>query len=145
SEMCIRDRSSNNMCRTFMLDCGCGFSSTKYTRSGGLRKFVHRKGEIDPQEKVEAEAALEAARRAVAGGNYDIVVLDEINIALYFNLISLDAVRELIRTKPSHVELILTGRNAPAELLEMADLVTEMKKVKHPFDRGIGAREGIEY
>jgi cob(I)alamin adenosyltransferase len=113
--------------------------------SFGLRQFIYKNNEINPEEKAQAEAALAAAREAITGGNYDLVVLDEINIALDFNLIALEDVLQLIREKPSYVELILTGRNAPSRLIEMADLVTEMVKIKHPYDSGVKARCGIEY
>jgi len=111
----------------------------------GLRQFIYKNNEINPEEKAQAKAALAAAREAITGGSYDLVVLDEINVAVYFNLIGLDEVLQLIRDKPSHVELILTGRNADPRLIEAADLVTEMVKIKHPFDSGIKARQGIEY
>ena len=78
-------------------------------------------------------------------GDYDLVVLDEVNVAVAWKLIGIDKVIELIKNKPAGVELILTGRYAEAELIELADLVTEMVKVKHPFDNGIRARKGIEY
>lgn len=112
--------------------------------SFGLRQFIDPTN-INPGEKEQAKAALAAAREAVNSGRYDLVVLDEINVALGFKLIEIDDVISLIRDKPSHVELILTGRRADARLIEMADLVTEMVKVKHPFDKGVKARKGIEY
>jgi cob(I)alamin adenosyltransferase len=111
----------------------------------GLRQFIHKNSEINPEEKRQAEAALTAAREAIAGGEYDLVVLDEINVALDFHLIAMDDVIDIIKNKPSHVELILTGRHADARLIEMADLVTEMVNIKHPFDKGVQARQGIEY
>ena len=100
---------------------------------------------IKPEEVEQARLALSAAREAVLSGNYDLVVLDEVNVALGFKLIELDEVVKLIKDKPPDVELILTGRYADTRLIEMADLVTEMVKVKHPFDKGIKARRGIEY
>ena len=100
---------------------------------------------IKPEEIEQARLALEAARKAVLSGSYDLVVLDEVNVALGYNLIELDEVIRLIRDKPPRLELILTGRYADTRLIEMADLVTEMVKVKHPFDKGIKARKGIEY
>ena len=100
---------------------------------------------ISPEEIEQARLALESAREAVLSGNYDLVVLDEVNVALGFNLIELDEVMKLISDKPPHVELILTGRYADTRLIERADLVTEMVKVKHPFDKGTKARKGIEY
>jgi cob(I)alamin adenosyltransferase len=114
------------------------------TASFGFRKFTDP-ANIKPEEKEQAKAALETARKAVLSGNYNLVVLDEVNVALSYNLIELDDVIRLIKEKPSHVELILTGRNADSRLIELADLVTEMVKVKHPFDKGIQARKGIEY
>ena len=103
--------------------------------------------ELPPSEEDRSQAreAMEFARGAVAGGEWDIVVLDEVFGALAHGLISLDEVLGLIRTKPTEVELILTGRDAPPEVIEAADLVTEMAEVKHPFRRGVNARKGIEY
>jgi cob(I)alamin adenosyltransferase len=111
----------------------------------GLRQFIDKNSEINPEEKKQAEVALAVAREAVTGGRYDLVVLDEINVALDFHLVAMDDVIDIIKNKPSHVELILTGRNADARLIEIADLVTEMVNIKHPFDKGIKARQGIEY
>lgn len=112
--------------------------------SFGLRQFIDSTN-INPEEKEQAEAALAAAREAVNSNRYDLVVLDEINVAVDYHLIAIDDVISLIKKKPSHVELILTGRRADTRLIEMADLVTEMVKVKHPFDKGVKARKGIEY
>jgi cob(I)alamin adenosyltransferase len=111
----------------------------------GLRHFIPENEKPNPKEAAEAEAALDAAREDVTGGGFDLVVLDEINCACFFGLIKLEDVLQLIKDKPQHVELILTGRNADKKLIEVADLVTEMKKIKHPFDSGIKARKGIEY
>jgi cob(I)alamin adenosyltransferase len=113
--------------------------------SFGLRHFIHKTEGVNPEEKKQAEAALSAAREAIVSGRYDLVVLDEINVAVHFKLLEADEVIRLIKDKPPHVELILTGRNADNRLIEMADLVTEMVKIKHPFDKGIKARKGIEY
>ena len=84
------------------------------------------------------------AREMVLSGEYDMVVLDEINCAMYFGLIGVDEVLELIRNKPEHTELILTGRCAPEEIIEAADLVTEMREIKHYYNEGVEARKGIE-
>jgi len=100
---------------------------------------------VRPQDREQARQALAAAREAIFSDNYDVVVLDEINVAVAFGLIPLDEVMALIRDKPPGVELILTGRKAHPELVRVADLVTECLKVKHPYDRGIGSRRGIEY
>lgn len=91
-----------------------------------------------------AEEALKLAKDVITGGKYEIVVLDEINVALDFGLIKLEDVMELIEDKPPEVELILTGRYAPAEIIERADLVTEMTEIKHPYNAGVEARIGIE-
>ncbi len=113
--------------------------------SFGLRKFIHKSEGVNPEEKAQAEAALAAARADISGGMFDLVVLDEINCACFFNLITADSVIQVLKDKPPHVEIILTGRNAPPAIIDMADLVTEMAKIKHPFDKGTKARKGIEY
>jgi cob(I)alamin adenosyltransferase len=110
----------------------------------GFRQFTDPLN-IKPEEKEQAATALAAAAKAVNSGRYDLVVLDEVNVALEYKLIELEDVIELIANKPANVELILTGRYADNRMLEMADLVTEMVKVKHPYDKGIKARKGIEY
>jgi cob(I)alamin adenosyltransferase len=110
----------------------------------GRGKFVTSK----PPQKEDVKLAREAlhlAEQVVQSGSYNIVILDEINVALDLKLISLEDVLKLIKSKPSGLELILTGRNAPEEIVEVADLVTEMKEVKHPFSKGTEARKGIEY
>jgi cob(I)alamin adenosyltransferase len=93
----------------------------------------------------EARKALEASRAAVLSGDYDLVVLDEINVASAWGLVSVEDVVKLLKQKPGHVEVILTGRYADDRLIELADLVTEMRAVKHPFNQGIEARAGCEY
>jgi cob(I)alamin adenosyltransferase len=113
--------------------------------SYGLRKWIKDTANVSPEEKAEAKAALAAAREAVTSGGYDLVVLDEVNIAIYFKLIAAEEVIQLIKDKLPKVELILTGRNADSRIIEMADLVTEMLKIKHPYDKGIKARKGIEF
>jgi cob(I)alamin adenosyltransferase len=100
---------------------------------------------VKADEKEQAQKALTAARQAVLSGDYDLVVMDEVNVAVAYELVPLQDVLNLIAGKPAQVELILTGRYADKKLLEAADLVTEMVKVKHPFDAGIKARKGIEY
>jgi cob(I)alamin adenosyltransferase len=77
-------------------------------------------------------------------GQYDIIVLDEINIAVWFGLLNVEEVLTFLDQKPEHVEVILTGRRAPPGLIERADLVTEMCEVKHYYHRGVMARKGIE-
>ena len=110
----------------------------------GRGKFVTEKPPAKEDVKL-AEEALKLAEETVKGGEYDIVILDEINVALNLKLIKTEKVIELIKKKPKHVELILTGRYAPDEIIEAADLVTEMMEVKHPYNKGFQARKGIEY
>jgi len=97
-----------------------------------------------PEDIKLARQGLAAAERALAGNQYNIVILDEIDTALHFKLLAITDVLHLIDNKPADTELVLNGRRAPQELLERADLVTEMREVKHPYQHGIGARKGIE-
>ena len=92
-----------------------------------------------------AREGLAAARRAMEGGQYELMVLDEINVALYFQLLTVQEVLEVIDQKPEGVELVLTGRRVPDEILARADYITEMREVRHPYRRGIRARRGIEF
>ncbi len=110
----------------------------------GRGKFVT---EVSPHEEDVklAEEALKLAEEVVGSGQYDIVVLDEINVALNLKLVTVDEALQLIKNRPKHVELILTGRYAPVQIVEVADLVTEMKEIKHPFTEGVTPRKGIEY
>ena len=107
-------------------------------------------GFVDPAN-VKAEArepakkSLAKARQVIHSGDYDVVVLDEINVAVAWKLIEVNKVIELIKGKPAEVELVLTGRYADTGIIDVADLVTEMVNVKHPYDMGIQAREGIDF
>lgn len=92
-----------------------------------------------------AKDGFKRVRKKVISGTYDLVVLDEITIAIHFHLISIGDVIDLIQERPAHTELILTGRYAPEQILEVADLVTEMQEKKHYYVQGIQAREGIEF
>ncbi len=112
--------------------------------SFGSRKFINP-ADVKPEERAGARRALAAVRKAMLSGNYDLVVLDEVNVAIAFKLVELDEEIRLIKDRPSSVELILTGRKVDQELVKLADLVTEMLLVKHPYDKGIKARKGIEY
>ena len=112
--------------------------------SFGSEEFVDP-ANIKPEEKEQAQKALAAARQAMLEGEYDLVVLDEVNIAVAFGLLELDEVLKLLDEKPEDVELILTGRRADSRLVRSADLVTEMLKIKHPYDEGVAARGGVEY
>lgn len=98
-----------------------------------------------PPEYLEIVAkGLKRAKEAVTGGEYDLVVLDEINVALFFELVTWEQLLEIIDSKLENVELVLTGRGATPELIDRADLVTEMCEIKHYYTRGIDARIGIE-
>ena len=100
---------------------------------------------IKPEEIEQAKLALAAAREAMLSGKYDLVVWDEVNVALALKLIELEEVLKLITEKPPDVELIITGRYADNKIIELADLVTEMVKIRHPYDNGVLARKGVEY
>ena len=110
----------------------------------GLDTFVEKNNPTEEDLEL-AQNGLERARQVIMSGNYDIVILDEINVAIDYGLIKLDAVINLIKNKPKGVELILTGRYAPREIIRIADLVSEIKEVKHHYTKGIKARKGIEY
>lgn len=97
--------------------------------------------ELDIKRAKEGLNRIEAILRE---GQYDIVVLDELNIALFYNLFKVEEVIEAIKARAQHVEVVITGRYAPKELIDLADLVTEMKEIKHYYYQGVEAREGIE-
>ncbi len=96
-------------------------------------------------DKAMVRNAWRAAQEKILSGNYDVVVLDEINYALGYGFLPLEDVVEFLRKKPAMLHVVLTGRNAKPEIVEIADLVTEMRQVKHPFEQGIGAQRGIEF
>lgn len=98
----------------------------------------------DPEDVRLAQGALETARSALTGGEYDLVILDEVNGAMSFGLLNVEDVLELMAQKPACVELVLTGRNADERIIAAADLVTEMREIKHYYRAGIPARVGIE-
>ncbi|HEC34503.1 MAG TPA: cob(I)yrinic acid a,c-diamide adenosyltransferase [Chloroflexi bacterium] len=103
-----------------------------------------RREEVTPEHVAQARRGLERAREAMLSGEYDIVVLDEVNVTIWFGLLAVEEVLALLDEKPKHVEVILTGRRAPQEIIERADLVTEMREVKHYYQQGVLARKGIE-
>ena len=98
-----------------------------------------------PEEIAEAKRGLAKAREVVLSGEYDLVVLDEINVACSWKLLDVEDVLALLRSRPPNVEIILTGRYADPRLIDAADLVTEMHNVKHPYDKGILSRKGMDY
>ena len=93
----------------------------------------------------EAQRTLAYAEEQMLSGRYDLLILDEIFVAIHKGLITTEQVLDLLDKKPESVELVLTGRYAPTEVVERVDLVTEMRMIKHPFNQGIAARRGIEY
>jgi len=103
-----------------------------------------RREEVTPTHVRQAEDGLKRAENAMLSGNYDIVVLDEINVAVWFGLVPVTGVLDFLKKRPETVEVVLTGRNAPKELLDAADLVTEMREIRHYYTQGILARDGIE-
>lgn len=109
--------------------------------------FVRIQNDTLPIEDHENSAinALTFAQEKLASNEYNIVILDEINVALHEKLLNLDDVIKLVKDKPKETDLILTGRNAHEKIIELADLVTEMKEIKHPYQKGIKAKPGIDY
>jgi cob(I)alamin adenosyltransferase len=113
-------------------------------RLSGLDSFVMR----DNPAAVDMELAqkgMESAQKAIKSGKYQMVILDEINVALDFKLIDLNEVVELIKNRPAGLDLILTGRYAPKEIIKLANTVSEIKEIKHHYNAGIKDRAGIEY
>ena len=110
----------------------------------GRPDFVNKE-HPDPVDIRMAQEALDHAREIVMSGEYDLVILDEVNVALEWKLIELRDVLSLLDGKPKGVELILTGRYAHSEVIARADLVTEMRCIRHPHERGAGPVAGIEY
>ncbi|HAF71085.1 MAG: Cob(I)yrinic acid a,c-diamide adenosyltransferase [Acetothermia bacterium 64_32] len=110
----------------------------------GPPHFVHP-GSASEEDRKAIRRGLERAREALSSGEYDLVILDEINVALQLGLAEVDEVLALLDGKAEGTEVILTGRGAPRELIERADLVSLVEAVKHPFERGIAARPGIDY
>jgi cob(I)alamin adenosyltransferase len=108
----------------------------------GPKGFI--RGRPRPIDYQMARRALDLSRDAIQREDYDVVILDEINMAVHFGLIPVEQVLALMDLKPNAVELVLTGRDASPEVIEKADLVTEMVPIKHYFDRGVTSRKGIE-
>lgn len=112
-------------------------------RQYGLDCFIFR----NPTEQ-DVDAARKGFKEVSAiiqSGEYEVVVLDEANIALFYHLFTAEELIDVLQSRPDNVEIIITGRYAPAEIINIADLVTEMKEVKHYYQKGIKARKGIEF
>ncbi len=110
----------------------------------GGDEFVYKKQLPDQKEIEKARQGLNSALEKMLSGKFDLIILDEINVAIYFGLLKTEEVVNLIKKKPENIELILTGRYCPDGLLELADLITEMKEIKHYYQKGIKSRKGIE-
>jgi len=108
----------------------------------GSGRFV--KGTPSEEDRQKARLGFQAALAALTSGGYQMIILDECFIALHQGLLSLEQLQSLIDLRPEAVELIMTGRHAPSEIVARADLVTDMQEVKHYFHKGIKARDGIE-
>ena len=111
------------------------------------RGFVGIIDDKTPKEEHEkiAKEAIKISIEKIQSGKYDIVILDEINYAINLDLVKIEDVLNLIKSKPPGLDLVLTGNYAKDEIIELADLVTEMKEIKHPFQRGIKAKKGIDF
>jgi cob(I)alamin adenosyltransferase len=131
---------------------GQSYGELKLARQFGDRFVIEQYGKptfvhVDHPEPEDVEMArqgLARLREIILSGEYDIVIMDEVNVALYFGLIEIQDVLAILDEKPLHVEVICTGRRAPQELVDRADLVTEMREIKHYYTRGVPARSGIE-
>ena len=110
----------------------------------GKGRFIV-KGNASDEDVASAKEGFEMVRSVLSSGDYDMVVLDEICITIDFDILNVDDVLDALAGRKEGVEVVMTGRNAPSELIEVADYVTEMKLIKHPFEKGINARKGVEY
>ena len=107
--------------------------------------FTQREEENKAEHQAAAQKALQEAEKEMQSGKWDMLILDEINYAVKFGLIEEKDVLRLLENKPAQLHLILTGRDARPSIIAQADLVTEMKLIKHPFQKGIKAQKGIEF
>jgi len=110
----------------------------------GLNRIVFTHN-LKAEDAIEISNGWEIAKRAVRSGKYQMIVMDEANIAIDLGLIPLEEMKELLATKPRELEIVLTGRRAHPEIIEMAHLVSEIRPIKHYWDIGVKARKGIEY
>ncbi len=113
--------------------------------AGRFESFCRECFNITEEDKAFCKEALAQGKRLASSGQKDIVILDEVNVAIDFGLVSMEDVLDVVRSKWPKTELILTGRNARKELIEAADVVNEVNFLKHPYDKGIYARKGIEF
>jgi cob(I)alamin adenosyltransferase len=110
----------------------------------GLDRIVYTSN-ICEADKIEASKGWEIAKEAAKSGEYQLIVLDEANIAIELGLIDLEEMKEFLKNKPPELEVVLTGRHANREIIELAHLVSEIKPIKHYWDLGVTARKGIEF
>ena len=108
----------------------------------GRDSFIH--GEPSKEDFAAAKKGFDELKDAILSGEYSLVIIDEANIAIYYKLFSVEDLISLIDEKPGHVEIVITGRKADPKIIERADLVTEMKEIKHYYNNGVKARKGIE-
>ncbi len=140
----------------FRVFLGQFLKSGVYSEIKALEKFAPRieirqfgrgcfvKGNPSEEDIRLAKEGFSLSRRKVLSSDFELVILDELNLAIHFGLLPLEEVLELVKEKPAGVELVITGRYAPEALIEVADLVTEMREIKHYYRRGVKARVGIE-
>lgn len=110
----------------------------------GRKGFIHVTKNPDLEDIQRAKNGIKKCLKAMLSQKYKIIILDEITVAIYFNLLSEKAVHKFLDQKPVETEVVLTGRYAPESIIKRADLVTEMKEVKHYYTEGVRARKGIE-
>lgn len=120
------------------------FDSLITIQQFGRTGFIHMTDNPDKKDIEAAQKGLKTCLQAMLSGKYEIIILDEINVALYFNLLTEKEVHDFLDKKPEGVEVIMTGRYSPSSLMERADLVTEMQEKKHYYTQGVQARDGIE-
>ncbi len=111
----------------------------------GFIKFADGKLQITEKDKENAEESLQHAKEKINSDKYDLMILDEINNIIAYGLVDVREVIDIIRERPKRLSLVLTGRGAPDELIEIADTVSEIREVKHAYSKGIKAKKGIEY
>ncbi len=123
-------------------------SSIKYIPEIDIEQFGDevciRKEEVTDMHRRHGAIGIDRIREVIGSGKYKIIIMDEVCVSIWFGIVDIQAVLDIMNNKPYDVELVLTGRRAPEELIEIADLVTEMKEVKHYYTQGVLARDGIE-
>ncbi|MCK4324330.1 MAG: cob(I)yrinic acid a,c-diamide adenosyltransferase [Armatimonadetes bacterium] len=127
---------------TAELDSLARLSDLVTIKQYGRGRFIV--GEPEPEDIEAAQQGLEEAQKVITSGEYSLVILDEANVAVDLGLLSVGALLSAVNAKPEHVEIVITGRNAHKRIIDRADLVTEMREVKHYHSKGVKARRGIE-